>query len=230
MKDNYLKLAEKYLSIAREIAKELQANEEVIGIAVIGSTARGDVHRLSDIDLVVLIEGVGVFRWERRIVQNIVVNIAIRSVDVLEKMARENPDTIFALQEALILYDKKDILRSLKKEATITQPARKELIGDLLDEARSLIGKAERALAEERLESSILCVRQGAIKLAELMIFEYTGNRVNPMNLWEEINRASLPFDFNALFADIQGFKVLEKQWLMNVLKELKKFLPKPTK
>jgi hypothetical protein len=198
--------------------------------SVIGSTARGDVHRLSDIDLVVLVKGVGIFQWERRIVQDIVVNLATRSADVLEKMARENPDTIFSLREALILYDQKDILRSLKKCATITEPTRKELAGDLLDEARSFIGKAERALTEERLESGILCLRHDAIKLAELMVFEYTGNRVNPMNLWEDINEASLPFDFKALFADIQGFKVVEKQWLMAVLEELKAFLPKPAK
>lgn len=230
MKHNYLKLAEKYLSIAKEIARELQANKEVIGIAVIGSTARGDVHRLSDIDLVVLVKGENIFQWKRRIVQNIVVNVATRSADVLNKMAKENPDTIFGLREALILYDPKDILHSLKKNAALTEPTRKELAGDLLDEARSFIGRAERALTEERLESAILCLRYGAIKLAELMVFEHIGKRANPMNLWEEINKASLPSDFKALFADIQGFKVVEKQWLMAVLEELKSFLPKPTK
>jgi hypothetical protein len=30
--------------------------------------------------------------------------------DVLKRMAKENPDTIFSLREALILYDKKSIL------------------------------------------------------------------------------------------------------------------------
>ncbi|NIQ05575.1 MAG: hypothetical protein GWO20_07565 [Candidatus Korarchaeota archaeon] len=99
-------------------------------------------------------------------------------------MARENPSTIFGLREALILYDKKDFLRSLKKDATLTEPIRKELAGDLLDEARFFIEKAERALTEEQLKSSMLCLRHGVIKLAELMVFEYTGNKANPMNLW----------------------------------------------
>ncbi|NIQ05574.1 MAG: hypothetical protein GWO20_07560 [Candidatus Korarchaeota archaeon] len=35
-------------------------------MAVIGSTARGDVHLLSDIDLVVLVKGEGIFQWERK--------------------------------------------------------------------------------------------------------------------------------------------------------------------
>jgi predicted nucleotidyltransferase len=230
MKNNYLKLAENYLRLARKISEELQANKEVVGVAVIGSTARGDVHRLSDIDLVVLVQGSGIFQWKRRVVQDIVVNVAIRSIDVLKKMAKENSDTIFALREALILYDPKNILRSIKKDATLTEPIRKELVGDLLDEARSFIGKAERALTEERLESTILCLRHGVIKLAELMIFEYTGNKANPMNLWEEINKASLPRPFKELFADIQSFKAIEKRWLMAVLEELKTFLPEPAK
>jgi hypothetical protein len=51
-----------------------------------------------------------------------VVNVAIRSIDVLNKMAKENSDTIFALREALILYDPKNILRSIEKDATLTEP------------------------------------------------------------------------------------------------------------
>jgi predicted nucleotidyltransferase len=50
-------LAEKYLSIA----KDLQTNKEVIGIAVIGSVARGDIHFLSDVDLLVLVKGTGIY-------------------------------------------------------------------------------------------------------------------------------------------------------------------------
>jgi hypothetical protein len=66
------------------------------------------------------------------------VNVATCSIDVLKRMAKENPDTIFSLREALILYDKKSILRSLKKDATITEIIRKELVNDLLDEASLL--------------------------------------------------------------------------------------------
>jgi predicted nucleotidyltransferase len=82
----------------------------VIGIAVIGSVARGDIHFLSDVDLLVLVKGTGIYRWERRLVKDTVVNVATRSTDVLKRMAKENPDTIFSLREALILYDKKSIL------------------------------------------------------------------------------------------------------------------------
>jgi|Deesub1362B_J571_1020462.scaffolds.fasta_scaffold20053_1 hypothetical protein len=40
MKNNYLKFAENYLRLARKISEELQANKEVVGVAVIGRTAR----------------------------------------------------------------------------------------------------------------------------------------------------------------------------------------------
>jgi len=51
----------------------------VIGIAVIGSVARGDIHFLSDVDLLVLVKGTGIYRWERRLVKDTVVNVATRS-------------------------------------------------------------------------------------------------------------------------------------------------------
>jgi hypothetical protein len=40
---------------------------------------------------------------------------------------------------------------------------------------------------EKRLESAFLCLRQGAIKLATVLIFEYSRKKANPINLWEEI-------------------------------------------
>jgi predicted nucleotidyltransferase len=94
-------LAEKYLGIAKEMAKELKTNKEVIGIAVIGSTARGDVHYLSYIDLLVLVTGTGIFRWERKIVKDIVVNVAIRSTDVLRRMAKENLVALLPLSSSV---------------------------------------------------------------------------------------------------------------------------------
>lgn len=120
-KTNYRKLADKYLSIARPVAEEMQANKDVIGWAVLGSTARGDVHPPSNNDLLVLVKDNYVYRWERRTSHNVVVNITLRSRDVLERMAREHPDTIFGLGDALILYDPQGILQSLKDEATITE-------------------------------------------------------------------------------------------------------------
>lgn len=226
MNTNYQKLTEKYLSIAKQITKELQTNKRVIGCAVIGSVAKRDVHSLSDIDLIILVKGNGVYRWERKIVKNIIVNIAYRSQDVLEKMAKEHPDTIFALKNALILYDSQGVLNMLKENAIVTEPVREELLGDLLDEARSFIGKGERALAESRLESSALCLRLGAIKLAEYIIYKETGRKVSPMYLWQEIKSLPILYDFRRVFAEVQGFDLIKKAWLKGVLNRLKEFLP----
>lgn len=132
MKIDYAKLANMYLNIAKHMAKELQTREDVIGIAVLGSTARSDVHSLSDIDLLVLVKGTDTFIWKRRIVQNIVVNIALRSYDVLRRMAKDHAETIFNLKNALILYDPEGILQMLKKNVTITRWVREEFIGDYL--------------------------------------------------------------------------------------------------
>lgn len=128
------------------------------------------------------------------------VNVALRSQDVLERMAREHPDTIFGLKGALILYDPQEILQSLKNEATITEAVEKGFLGDLLDEARSFFGKAERALRERDLESSLLCLRQGAMKLAELMFYKEKGRRINPMHFWQEIQTLSSPTMFKEPF------------------------------
>lgn len=225
---DYHKLADRYLSIAKRVAEELQANEEVIGCAVIGSTAREDVHPKSDIDLLVLVKGSGIYRWERRIVQGIAVNIALRSQDVLERMAREEPYTIWGLQEARVLYDPQGVLLSLKREARLTPEVEEEFLGDLLDEARSLLGKAERALDEGDLESSLLWLRRGAMELAELLFYKERGRRINLVHFWREVQGLSSPPGFKELFAKVQGFEAVEKTRLAEMLKQLEAYLPRP--
>ncbi len=227
MKSDYQALAEQYLRIAKQVAEELQADEDVIGCAVWGSTARGDVHPKSDIDLLALVKGSGVYKWERRVHQNIAVNIALRSQDVLERMAQDHPYTIWGLQESRILYDPQGILRSLKGEARITRAAEEEFLGDLLDEARSFIGKAERALEEDDLESSLLWLRRGAMELAELLFYKERGARINLMHFWREFRSLSSPPGFKELFARIQGFEAMEVTWLAEMLERLEAFLPK---
>jgi len=229
MQTDYAKLAEKFLRVAEQVVEELQANEDVIGCAVLGSTARGDVHPKSDIDLLALVKGSGVYEWERRIVQNIVVNIALRSPDVLERMAQDHPHTIWGLKESRILYDPQGILRSLKDEVKMTRAAEEEFLGDLLDEARSLIGKAERALDEHDLESSLLWLRRGAMELAELLFYEERGRKINLIRFWQEIQDLSSSPGFKELFARIQGFEAVEEAWLAEMLEQLEAYLPKPS-
>lgn len=224
----YQELAERYLRIAIEIAEELRRDENVIGCAVTGSVARGDVHSKSDIDLLVLVKGNGIYEWERRTLQDVVVNIAWRSSDVLERMAMDHPDTIWALKDAQVLYDPQGTLHSLKHKATITGTVEEEFLGDLLDEARSFMGKAGRALAENDRESSLLCLRQAAIKIAERMFYEQRGRRTNPMRFWQELRALSLPNGFKDLFIEIQGFQSIDVDLLFKMLEQLEGFFPKP--
>jgi predicted nucleotidyltransferase len=202
MATDYQGLAEKYLGIAQRIAEELQASEDVLGCAVQGSTARGEVHPRSDIDLLVLVRGSGIYRWERRLIQNVMVNIALRSKDVLERMAKEEPYTIWGLQEARILYDPQGILEALKREARLTPEAEEEFLSDLIDEARSLIGKAERALDEQDFESCLLWLRRGAMELAELIFYKEKGRRIRLIHFWQELQTLSST-EFKELFARI---------------------------
>lgn len=226
MKTNYSNLAEKHLSIAKQVAEELQANEDVMGCAVYGSTARGDVHSKSDIDLLVLVKGSGIYERERRIVQNIMVSIALRFQDVLERMVKDHPDTIWELKEARILYDPQGILQSLKSGVRITPKVEEEFLGDLLDEARSLIGKAESALEEHDLESSRLWLRRGAMELAELMFYKEKGRKIRLIYFWQEIQTLSSA-EFKELFTKIQGFQAIEGAELARMLERLEAFLPK---
>lgn len=226
MKTDYRELAEKYLSIAKEVAEELQANEEIIGCAVYGSTARGNVHPKSDIDLLVLVKGSSVYQWERRVIENISVNVTLRSQDVLERMAHDEPYTIGGLQEAQILYDPQGILQTLKNQARMTLEVEEEFLGDLLDEARSLIGKAERALDEGDLESSLLWLRRGTMELAELIFYKEKGRRIKLIHFWQELQAISSR-EFKELFARIQ-FQAVEKANLTEMLERLEALLPKP--
>jgi predicted nucleotidyltransferase len=227
MATDYQGLAEKYLSIAQLVAEELRASEDVLGCAVQGSTARGEVHPKSDIDLLVLVRGSGIYRWERRLIQNVMVNIAVRSKDVLERMAKEEPYTIWGLQEARILYDPQGILEALKREARLTPEAEEEFLSDLIDEARSLIGKAERALDEGDPESCLLWLRRGAMELAELIFYKEKGRRIGLIHFWQELQTLSST-EFKELFARIQGLQAVERAELAEMLKGLEAFLPKP--
>ena len=228
MDTDYSTLAERYLRISEQVAGEIRVEKDAIACAVLGSAARGDVHPKSDIDLLVVVEGSGVYEWERRILQNIVVNIALRSQDVLEKMAQDHADTILALRSARILYDPEGILGTVISKATMAGAVEAEFLADLLDEARSFLGKSERALAEHDLESSVLCLRQGATKLAELMFYEQMGRRINPMRFWQEIQTIPSPKGFRELFARVQGFQAVERDWLVEMHEKLETFLPKP--
>ncbi len=229
MKTDYQGLADEHLRVAKQVAEELQLNEDVVGCAVQGSVARGEVHPKSDIDLLVLVKGNGIYQWERRIVQNIMVNLALRSQDVLEGMAKDEPYTIWGLQEARILYDPQGILQALKGEAKMTPEVEEEFLGDLLDEARSLIGKAERALDEGDLETSLLWLRRGAMELAELLFYREKGRRINLLHFWREIQGLSSPPRFKDLFAQVQGFEAVGEAQLAEMLERLEAFLPEPS-
>lgn len=225
---NYPELAAQYLRIAQQVAEALRADKDTIACAVLGSVARGDVHLKSDIDLLVLVEGTGIYRWTRRVVQGVVVNAALRSLDVLERMSQDHPDTILALREAVLLYDPRDILRPLQARATLSAAVAEELLRDLLDEARSFIGKAKRALDEGDLESSLLCLRQGAMRLTEMMFYREKGRRINPLRFWREIRSLSSPAGLAELFATIHGLQAVREAQLAEMLERLERFLPQP--
>lgn len=227
-KEEYEKLAEEYLKIAKQVGEDLKSIKDVIGCAIIGSAARGDIHPFSDIDLLLLIEGSNVFQWKRRIVDNIVVNIALQSQDVLGKMAKEQLDTYFHLKKAIILYDPQGTLGVLKIDLMIDNKAKKKFFGDLLDEARSYLGKAERALDEDDLESAIICMRQSAIKFAESLIFKEKGTIPNPMHMWQEVKSLSLSGEFKDLIAKVQGFESLDKPKVNGLMTRLKMIFPEP--
>lgn len=218
-------LAKKYLRIAQQAVEAFRANPDVLGCAVYGSTARGEVHPKSDIDLLVLVKGSSVYHWERRIIENISVNAALRSQDVLERMAHDEPYTIWGLQEAQILYDPQGILQTLKSQARMTPEVEEEFLGDLLDEARSLLGKAERALDEGDLESSLLWLRRGTMELAELIFYKEKGRRIRLIHFWQELQTLSSA-EFKELFARIQ-FQAVERAELGKLLERLEAFLPK---
>jgi len=79
-------------------------------------------------------------------------------------------------------------------------------------------------LKEHDLKSSLLCLRQGAMKFAELVFYEEKRRRIRPIHFWQEIQALSSSM-FKEFFANIHGFQSLKKSWLVEMLERSKGLL-----
>lgn len=102
--------------VLQSFIDELKDREEVLGVVVFGSYARGQHRPDSDIDLYVLIKQGSYRGIEQR--QGINFEIVFSSAEESRLFAKKRPDDLLNLwRDGRILYDKEGGIRQLQKEA-----------------------------------------------------------------------------------------------------------------
>lgn len=203
---------EKFSMVLKDVLGKLISRDETVVVYVYGSYARRDLHRTSDIDMVALMRGEGIYGWERREREGVVVSINLCSLDVMERMLESDPWTIVGLQDAEILYDPKELVAGYRDRATLSDELWRGLVEDSFDDARSNLGRAERALEEGDLISAMLCLRESSKRLCEMYIYESRRIPRNLRHLWKEYEEAKAWEPFRNIFLEVQGLKNISRE------------------
>ena len=147
---------EKFLRVLGEVLEEIVSRDATIAIYVHGSYARRDLHQASDIDVVALVQGEGIYCWERRDIEGVIISTNLRSLDVMDRMVESDPWTIVGLKDAEIFYDPRGLLAGYRDRALLSEELWQELVVDSLDDARINFGRAEKAFSGGDLVSAML--------------------------------------------------------------------------
>ncbi|GHO54494.1 nucleotidyltransferase domain-containing protein [Ktedonobacter robiniae] len=139
-----------YQSLLQEMVEEVSKQEEIIGILLTGSVARGDALPGADLDLrFILTPGTG-REFHRELCQGVLVERGYADVALAQSMLETNPMEVYAYLDGQILFDPQAALTHLKEQAQkrfetyqISEPER-EKIASWLESARFKIRVAER--------------------------------------------------------------------------------------
>jgi len=200
-------LFERFLQVSRSVLEEMISRDDLLAIYFHGSYARRDLHLASDIDIVALVRGEGIYSWERREREGVIVSINIRSRDVMERMLASDPWTIVGLQDAEVFYDPKGLIAGYRNRAVLSDEMWRELVMDSFDDACSNLGRAERALNESDPVSAMLCLRESAIKLCEMYVYRDRQLPRNLRHLWKAYKRMRRQEPFEEIFLEVQGLR-----------------------
>lgn len=216
---------EKFLMFLKDVLGELVSRDETIAVYVHGSYARRDLHRTSDIDMVALMRGEGIYGWERREREGVVVCINLRSLDVMERMLESDPWTIVGLQDAEILYDPEGLVAGYRDRATLSDELWRELVIDSFDDARLNLGRGEKALKEGDLISATLCLRESSKRLCEMYIYQSRRIPRNLRHLWKEYEKVKARDPFRNIFLELQGLKNISREACESAICKIKSIL-----
>lgn len=103
--------------ILLNVLKKLCDNQEVIGILLVGSVARGDAYKESDIDLYVLLEDGAQREFQATIENGIIIEYKYADFEKAMYKIKNNAMEVYSYLDGKILYDKYGLLNKLTKIA-----------------------------------------------------------------------------------------------------------------
>lgn len=111
--------SERHKKIIKEIIQCFSKDNEVIGLMLIGSHARGDAYITSDLDLLILLKE-GLSRsFEASTINDILVEYKYLDINKARKKLKINPLEPYQYLDGRILFDKDGVLQTLVDEALI---------------------------------------------------------------------------------------------------------------
>jgi predicted nucleotidyltransferase len=139
-----------YQALLQEIVEEASGQEEIIGVLLAGSVARGDALPGADLDLRFILAPGARREFQRGLRQGVLVEQEYADVALAQSKLEANPMEVYAYLDGRILFDPQSALAELKALAqkrfeTYQLPeAEREKIATWLEAARFKIRVADR--------------------------------------------------------------------------------------
>jgi predicted nucleotidyltransferase len=108
---------EHHKNLVREISNDCLAKDEIIGLMLIGSVARGDAYPESDLDLYFLLENGLSKKFHSEVKNNILIEYKYADFNQVQLNLENNPMEIYSFLDGKILFDKKGFLNQLTQIA-----------------------------------------------------------------------------------------------------------------
>ncbi|MBO1583107.1 nucleotidyltransferase domain-containing protein [Bacillus sp. XF8] len=108
---------EHHKKLVRTILNDCSSKDEIIGLMLIGSVARGDAYPDSDLDLYILLENGQNKKFHSEIRDNILIEYKYADFNQIQLNFNNNPMELYSFLEGKILIDNKGFLKKLKEIA-----------------------------------------------------------------------------------------------------------------
>ncbi|GHO46774.1 nucleotidyltransferase domain-containing protein [Ktedonospora formicarum] len=124
-----------YQTLIQELVEELSRQEEVIGILLTGSVARGDALLGSDLDMRFILTPGTKREFHRELRQGILIEQGYADVALAQSELEANPMEVYAYLDGRILLDPHGVLADLREQAQrrfetyqISEPEKEKII------------------------------------------------------------------------------------------------------
>lgn len=108
---------ENHKGLVHKILNEYIARNEVSGLMLIGSVARGDAYPESDLDLYILLENGQKKDFHSEMREGILIEYKYGDINQIQLNFKNNPMELYSFLEGKILFDSNDELERLKEIA-----------------------------------------------------------------------------------------------------------------